>query len=457
MKLNRTGSIWDRNERININDNWDIIEDLVLTKGESLFNSESFNAWLEQNKFKNKDAVDKITDLPTNAEVNEIRGVLSESAVYIYNGDEWIKQNDLNYNELNVFKNEFRQDNSVSVYVPQDYPDIQTAIDILSRKVYKANVTVNIILQSGYIIKKGVSVKNGDYSHFIVTSVDPVVLADITTHLFYGLSANMPELSCLIDMQGNGRTGYYAENSRGKVSANCGVINAGESGISANSASQVMAQSSIFTGASAKAPQHTGITARRGSTVNADYADVSGSNYYGISAASGALVSAVGAKADNCLIYGFRARDGAMMSCAESTAKNCGDTGYYALWSGIMDARATDASGSKTGYYSAEGGNINARGAIARDCVSYGVYASHGSVINANACNIANAGNQGVRSESSSNVNVRGGSITGSVNTDLAVLVGSFITASEATFNTANVTNFNSIIESRGVIWNNAR
>ena len=104
MKLNRTGSIWDRNERININDNWDTIEEFISTKGESFLNAETYKEWLTENSFKVKDPVNTVSDLPIDAEKRELRAVMEDNSFYLFDGENWIKQIAINLDALSPIK-----------------------------------------------------------------------------------------------------------------------------------------------------------------------------------------------------------------------------------------------------------------------------------------------------------------------------------------------------------------
>lgn len=104
MRLNRNGSVWTRNERIKLNDNWDTLDDFITSNGETLFDSESFNRWLESNSFKPKDAVETYSKLPSNPELKEIRGVIDENSVYVFDGKSWVKQSEINFDGLSLIK-----------------------------------------------------------------------------------------------------------------------------------------------------------------------------------------------------------------------------------------------------------------------------------------------------------------------------------------------------------------
>lgn len=84
---------------------WNFLED----KGVEVISSEgiqsAINEWLANNDFKPKDAVATFNDLPQDAELKELRGVIDENAVYVYDGTKWIKQSNLNFDGLGEVKN----------------------------------------------------------------------------------------------------------------------------------------------------------------------------------------------------------------------------------------------------------------------------------------------------------------------------------------------------------------
>ena len=95
MKLNRTGSNWNRLERDKINENWDIIEgsynDVV-----GQITDEVVGHLIDSARLDWKEPVDTVDDLPANAEVGETRMVREAdpdgiSYVYRYDGEKWEK------------------------------------------------------------------------------------------------------------------------------------------------------------------------------------------------------------------------------------------------------------------------------------------------------------------------------------------------------------------------------
>ena len=115
MKLNRTGSIWNRSERIKINDNWDMLEGLVTSTLEDLYNDSFLQKWLSDNKIDVKDSVDRYEDLPDTAEIFELRGVLEDNSLYLFDGKEWKKISSFNFNELEKIMNDLKHFNAQQV------------------------------------------------------------------------------------------------------------------------------------------------------------------------------------------------------------------------------------------------------------------------------------------------------------------------------------------------------
>lgn len=135
------------------------------------------------------------------------------------------------------------------VNVPTDYPDINTAIKGTYLNTLSNNTTININIEAGHAITSGIDVRNGDFSHYIITSEDAVVYLDpsntgvdvsdlqtkyagiigevVGNPLIFGFYAKMPILACVIDMEGSLGTGVQCAESWFMNAENCGVINAG--------------------------------------------------------------------------------------------------------------------------------------------------------------------------------------------------------------------------------------
>lgn len=154
-----------------------------------------------------------------------------------------------------AYKFAYSQDKLVYVFkdttvrIPSDMPSAQDAIRLIVPLGPSAKV--NILFDSGFSPINGISVENGDFSMFSISSEDPVVTINsaINTPFLYANCAKAPLLNCLID--GNSKLfqgAYYIGGSYGEISANCGVKNVQERGLYVNN-SRITGISVDFSGA----------------------------------------------------------------------------------------------------------------------------------------------------------------------------------------------------------------
>jgi hypothetical protein len=202
-----------------------------------------------------------------------------------------------------------------TVRVPTDAATLQIAFDRITP--LSAQTQIDVVIQTGHQPASGVSVSNGDYSQWKISSIDAeVTLASSFTgvNFIYGSNAIMPTLNCLVNANTKCDNGYYADKgSSGVVSANCGVKYVNQTGLYADNGSKVAARSSIFTYAS----QGAGATASGilawGSQIDAQESDVSNSGYYGAQAAAAGTLNFRQGIADNCVRHGVRATNGGLV------------------------------------------------------------------------------------------------------------------------------------------------
>lgn len=139
-------------------------------------------------------------------------------------------------------------DFNATIRIPTDAPTLQQAIDSIEAS---QGVTIDLLIESGHQPSVGISVSNGDYSCFTISSVDAEVFvsATINTAFLYANNANAPRLNCLINAQGNVFQGCsYSDNSTGFINSGCGVKNVQERGLYASN-SRVSASGCNFSGA----------------------------------------------------------------------------------------------------------------------------------------------------------------------------------------------------------------
>lgn len=243
----------------------------------------------------------------------------------------------------NIF---FPPEDEITFYIPRDFPNIQEAIDFV-RKI-RNGIDTNIVLQSGFKPSSGLRVDNFDMGYVILTSEDDVVEVadDFTGNFLHGMNAKVPTLSMLVDMKDRGGDGYRVEySSSGRISPQCGVINAGGCGAYVRT-STVTAPYTKFTGANDRGLWVT--RSGKASFPNSDFSDIKGGS-------AGVFVS----RASIC-------------DLSNTKINNCGITGY-ALY--VVRSVCTIISGEVK----------NARGS--------GILATAGSTVTASGVDVSNAGN----------------------------------------------------------------
>lgn len=303
---------------------------------------------------------------------------------------------------------------SITVQIPGDAPTLQAAVDCLAPNNPQITITLNI--QSGHNPASGISVSNGDYSQFRITSTDAEVVLSpsfgTSANFIYGLDAKLPRLACLVDANSKANYGYAAWGaSVGYVEANCGVKNTWGDGCRAYGGSTIYAFDTIWTGCAKNNTFGSGIISW-GSTVFATGADVSNSMYYGAQAAHGGILVIDNGTANNCFRYNLRATDAGWMSADGVTANYAGCApgtnlpypdalaigyGIYAFngsWISAYQSSATNAKHS--GVIASNGSTILANLSTLTDCGEVGVYARPASTISAAGVDVSRAGRNGI-------------------------------------------------------------
>jgi hypothetical protein len=284
------------------------------------------------------------------------------------------------------------KEEALTYQIPSDYATLQAAVDALAPLGPTDRVNLNI--ESGHQPASGISVTNGNYSGFRVTSTD----AEVTLSASFGTSgifinavnAQAPILACLIDANSQLGTGYRVENnSTGYIESGCGIKNVWGSGLLAFKACTVYAEGTIWTGCAINGATGAGITTWASITYAAG-ADTSDSGYYGAQAAHGGTLNFQLGKADRAVRYGIRATDGAYIAADACEANDCGEAG--------------NPQGTGLGIYAFNGCRISARDAKADGCLSHGVLASGASIIHVRGGSFTNCGQYGMQAVNGSSI-----------------------------------------------------
>lgn len=308
----------------------------------------------------------------------------------------------------------------LTVHVPSEFATLQAAIDSLHPLNLKPNEYVDIVIESGHALTAGVSVANGDYSGFRISSVDAVVnlepsfaYVDADYRCVMKCSnARAPVWNIMVDCGGQiGRALNY-ELSTAKVmpfkgAKNATYLNSDDSGAGLYAiTSQIDAYRSIFT------YNTRGFWLTRGTVANLDYAVADNNVYrggyisrgcavgwqYGSAKNNGthgihalrSIVMAEDFDASNCQ-FGFYASTGATIDALNSVAKNCSIYGYVADSTSTVNARGTDASGAGTfGYFAGYGGRLDKTDGVGTVSSRENWYTRAGVITDNNAASFPN-------------------------------------------------------------------
>ena len=101
FKLNRTGSIFDRQQRINENENWGRIENVINDRGLEILSEEWFKQYLDTSGIKHQEEVQTISDLPADDSLNTVRGVADDNKIYIKKENGWVPFQTIDISKIN--------------------------------------------------------------------------------------------------------------------------------------------------------------------------------------------------------------------------------------------------------------------------------------------------------------------------------------------------------------------
>jgi hypothetical protein len=294
-----------------------------------------------------------------------------------------------------------------TVYIPTDYGTLQEAIDDLSSLRATQGATIDLVIESGHSPSAGIVVQNGNYSHFIVSSIDAEVMLSIgfgkDNAFIEGSNARLPVLNCLVNgNNGEAGFGYKAHNSSiGFVRPSCGAKYCWQEGLSARYGCTVYAPNSIFTHNAVNAGTSSNIHAIS-SIIHADNAIATDSNYYGVQSTSGGVVSFRFGDASRASRYGIRARDQGQVDAESAICNSCGGDGIRAFISGYVNFRNGQANGCGVyGISCTRGSMVAANNCSLNDSGGHGAYIAQGSSMDLSEASILRSANNGVECISS--------------------------------------------------------
>src|SRR5699024_10863166 len=124
---------------------------------------------------------------------------------------------------------------TMTVKIPSDFGTIQSALNHI--KQYHLGNTVIVMIESGYEINESTTLSDTNFNTVRLRSEDSIVKVTNGLPTSYKLfdfnNVFGFHFELLIDMQGHGTDGIYLRGgSKIRIQGKCGVINAGDDGLS---------------------------------------------------------------------------------------------------------------------------------------------------------------------------------------------------------------------------------
>lgn len=404
------------------------------------------------NWFDNLDVQDEI-----NAKLDKMAedGTLDEIInVHIFN--------DLN-NKIDTFGAELdktvRQidvDKTVTVGPTGDYTTINQAIEELSKERlnYKpTGYTVEILLQSGFIMGEQILVRGIDLGWIVISSEDKEVTVsrEMLTTLFgeenkyplFGGSdhATLPIINTLFVMDNSGigasRDGLYLEKqSSAHVTPGSGVRNAGGYGIRAFDGCRVLARDADFSHAGERGCMISQGTSLFAPGINLSYAK--GRNTF--RAYRNATANLEGANLSHGAEVNVRISEGCQVDMQNADVSNAGlvnseGEGYGAFVYGASTVYATGANFDNcagTGVQVSNGAVVSVNDSSIKNAGAYGINAYGNGVVYAVNAVVTGAGTVGIRASSGARVDAGSTDVRGAGEAGMRAEFGGYINASSA-------------------------
>lgn len=369
---------------------------------------------------------------------------------------------------------------SATINIPTDCATLQLALDH-ANCVQGTLLTLNI--ESGHQLTTGFSIANGDYSRFLITSVDAVVSVNGSyagTQLFVMSSCLAPTFDILVDGGSTIDQCYRYLGCTGELLAGAGAKNFTGRGLYASS-SMISAGQTVW-------ENNEELFFTNGSGLSMGGSSFTGHTINGILLAEGASGGCGGSTFTNCEI-GIHCKDGSMLDAedvvitgsdsyavrVDGATINLNDAQLLLcnsraidIVNGIVTASPVTMTGAPTAIEAVlnRGGNCNIGSATISGFGSgyLGTSASTGSV---SASTITgNGSGTGVGVSYGAVCDAHDATITGNAaQRDLSIATGSFISANGVTTTNSispgvpNVSDtivgaFNTVTSNRGIIWN---
>jgi hypothetical protein len=370
---------------------------------------------------------------------------------------------------------------SITLRVPSQYPDMQTAIDTYRKTGASGGYTkVIVYIETGHALTNGLVCEKGDFSFIEITSQDATVLLDVvftpavtpndiptsnSNPVMFADSCIAPLWSILVDAELKDIAGITYRASSGKISSGSGVNNANRMGLIVTQASVVAAHECSFVNSGDGNRTSTGSTltafaanfsnARALTETQAAGMDVSrGSTFNCASNTSQARTNLTGCAkfALNCRRSRISASRADCTGAGENAIRN-GYGGFIECDSALLDSSTSHAINSSTGSVMARGASINL-------CGARGVLVDQGGVVNVSGATITNCTGEALYAFDGGEITANSANVTGFLSTnavsafDSSKITANGLVGSPVFAVTPNIITDNGVIMTEAVVSN---
>lgn len=208
-------------------------------------------------------------------------------------------------------------DEDLTLDIPTDYATLQEAIDAWSIRAAKQGVTITLNIETGHTLTSGLTLANGDYSHFLITSVDAEVPTGfVTTQLFVMENCAAPVFDVMVDGNSQIEECYRFTGCRAKINPATGAKNFTGRALYANN-TMIQAGSTVW-------ENNQEIFITNGSGFSFGSATITGHTLSGITVSEGSTGGIASSTITNCGM-GLHLKDAAVVDAEFIVISGCSD------------------------------------------------------------------------------------------------------------------------------------
>ena len=237
-----------------------------------------------------------------------------------------------------LFSNKADFDDQTRVfYIPTDYPTLADAVQDLERRVTGLGVRYELIVEDGHTVTSGLSLENGDFSHYEIKSEreDNVIYANFDGRFIDMNNGNAPILNAIVDGNNVLDRVYSVFNGNGRIEVGGGGRNILGRPLYLN-ASHVYAAETVWENCADQIYASAGSGLQFGNSIVKNFT-LEGNG--ALVASRGSAIEAQGLQMDSCYIAMEIKRAGSAINCHDARFTNIGYIVALVWRGGVLSMR----------------------------------------------------------------------------------------------------------------------